>query len=113
MQSRSNPQAVKGPDGQPFKATQISAGSTDSAAIDLNGRVYVWGSETNDKSTYSTLKLTPALAKDPSRTFKARMISMGNLHALAIGQDGTVWAWGWNSAGEIGDGTQTDRSTPT
>ena len=177
-QDRSKPQPVKGPDGQPFKATQVTAGFTDSAAIDLNGRVYVWGSETKDQDTYSAPKLTPALAKDPSgsdkglkavqvsarysflmaldadgnvytwgynnhgqlgngqstgkystayaadpapvpdpknasKTFKARMISSGEVHALAIGQDGTAWAWGMNADGQIGDGTLTDRSTPT
>ena len=177
-QDRSKPQPVKGPDGQPFKATQVTAGFTDSAAIDLNGRVYVWGSETNGQRTYSASKLTPTLAKDPSgsdkglkaiqvsarygflmaldangnvytwgynnhgqlgngqstgkystayvadpapvpdpknasKTFKARMISSGEVHALAIGQDGTAWAWGMNADGQIGDGTLTDRSTPT
>ncbi|WP_195760232.1 InlB B-repeat-containing protein [Bifidobacterium asteroides] len=177
-QDRSKPQPVKGPDGQPFKATQVTAGFTDSAAIDLNGRVYVWGSETNGQNTYSASKLTPTLAKDPngsdkglkavqvsarygflmaldtngnvytwgynnhgqlgngqstgkystayvadpapvpdpknaSKTFKARMISSGEVHALAIGQDGTAWAWGMNADGQIGDGTLTDRSTPT
>ena len=177
-QDHSKPQPVKGPDGQPFKATQVTAGFTDSAAIDLNGRVYVWGSETKDQDTYSAPKLTPALAKDPSgsdkglkavqvsarysflmaldadgnvytwgynnhgqlgngqstgkystayaadpapvpdpknasKTFKARMISSGEVHALAIGQDGTAWAWGMNADGQIGGGTLTDRSTPT
>ncbi|HZD60439.1 MAG TPA: hypothetical protein VE439_08330, partial [Anaerolineae bacterium] len=33
-------------------------------------------------------------------------------HSLALKQDGTVWGWGDNSFGQLGDGTKTNRSTP-
>jgi len=26
--------------------------------------------------------------------------------------NGTAWAWGWNSSGQLGDGTQIDRAAP-
>ncbi|WP_253908854.1 RCC1 domain-containing protein [Corallococcus exiguus] len=39
-------------------------------------------------------------------------LTPGALHTLALKQDGTVWAWGYNVYGQIGDGTTTNRSTP-
>ena len=39
-------------------------------------------------------------------------VAAGEQHALALAEDGTVWAWGNNSSGRLGDGTQTTRGTP-
>ncbi len=37
---------------------------------------------------------------------------MGYSHALALRLDGTVWAWGANVSGALGDGSKIDRSLP-
>ena len=37
---------------------------------------------------------------------------MGQYHALAIKTDGTLWGWGYNPYGQVGDGTTTTRSSP-
>jgi alpha-tubulin suppressor-like RCC1 family protein len=39
-------------------------------------------------------------------------ISAGSFHSLAVRTDGTAWAWGNNSSGQLGDGTTTARSSP-
>jgi alpha-tubulin suppressor-like RCC1 family protein len=39
-------------------------------------------------------------------------VSAGDSHTLALRPDGTVWAWGSNISGGLGDGSDTDRSTP-
>lgn len=31
---------------------------------------------------------------------------------MALREDGTVWAWGLNSSGQLGDGTKVTRSYP-
>ncbi len=33
-------------------------------------------------------------------------------HFLALKTDGTLWAWGYNYYGQLGDGTKTDKSMP-
>ena len=39
-------------------------------------------------------------------------VAAGGLHSLALRSDGTVWAWGNNFFGQLGDGTVTASSTP-
>ncbi len=50
----------------------------------------------------------PALAA--GETFST--ISTGEYHSMVIKADGSLWGWGWNSSGELGDGTTTDRLVP-
>ena len=39
-------------------------------------------------------------------------IAAGALHSLALKEDGTVWAFGGNGAGQVGNNTATDQPTP-
>jgi photosystem II stability/assembly factor-like uncharacterized protein/alpha-tubulin suppressor-like RCC1 family protein len=39
-------------------------------------------------------------------------ISTSTTHSLAIKKDGSLWAWGDNEYGQLGDGTNTDREEP-
>jgi hypothetical protein len=39
-------------------------------------------------------------------------IAGGMLHSLALKSNGTVWAWGYNIYGKLGDGTTITRDTP-
>jgi hypothetical protein len=39
-------------------------------------------------------------------------VAAGGRHSLAVKSDGTVWAWGSNLDGQLGDDTTTDRHRP-
>ncbi|WP_224367505.1 RCC1 domain-containing protein [Hyalangium versicolor] len=41
-----------------------------------------------------------------------KALSAGNSHSLALRTDGSVWAWGLNSDGQLGNGTQTLANVP-
>jgi hypothetical protein len=41
-----------------------------------------------------------------------RSVSAGGSHTAAIKTSGQLWAWGENSAGRLGDGTETSRCSP-
>lgn len=40
-------------------------------------------------------------------------IAAGISHSVAVKSDGTLWAWGFNGNGQLGDGTTDEKSTPT
>lgn len=40
-------------------------------------------------------------------------VAAGQWHSLAVASDGAVWAWGFNGDGQLGDGTNVHRRTPT
>jgi gliding motility-associated-like protein len=42
-----------------------------------------------------------------------KMIDAGATHTIAIKADGTLWAWGYNGNGELGDGTTINKKNPT
>lgn len=42
----------------------------------------------------------------------AHRLAMGYFHTLLLRDDGSLWAWGENQYGQLGDGTTTDRSQP-
>ena len=102
------PQPVKGADGQPFKAVQVSAGAYDSAAIDLQGRVYTWGSECNSGGSYSLSRSTPTLVQDPSGSnegLQAVQVAVKWSFIMALDKKGTIYTWGYDDYGQLGNGT--------
>lgn len=42
-----------------------------------------------------------------------KAVAVGVFHSIALKTDGTLWAWGYNSSGKLGDGTSIDKLVPT
>ena len=60
---------------------------------------------------YACKKTPTAVNLGASRTAKA--VSLGAQHTCAILDDDSLKCWGYNGSGELGDGTNTNRTTPT
>ena len=56
----------------------------------------------------STIGLTPTIMPGIEGV---SFISAGEDHIIALKPDGTLWAWGNNNVGQLGDGTMNQRST--
>jgi len=92
----------------------ISAGFGHMLALKTDGTVWTWGCNTygqvgNGKIGTSNNRI-PAQVKNLTDVIS---ISAGYRHSLALKSDGTVWAWGHNAFGELGDGSQNDNPTPS
>jgi len=77
--------------------------------------VRCWGlnqyGQLGDSST--TTRITPTQTSSLGTDRTAIAISAGYSHTCAILDDGFVSCWGYNGNGQLGDGTTTERNTPT
>ncbi|MBI4947713.1 MAG: T9SS type A sorting domain-containing protein [Bacteroidetes bacterium] len=96
--------------------TTVSAGYNHSVALKSDGTVWAWGyngdGELGDGTTTTTgcwCKSTPVQV---SGLTGITAVSAGTYFSVALKNDGTVWTWGYNVSGTLGDGTNTTRTTP-
>jgi alpha-tubulin suppressor-like RCC1 family protein len=90
----------------------VSEGYRTSLAVGSDGGVYAWGDnqfgQLGDGST--TEESTPVRVSLPGGV-RAIAVSEGFDTSLALGSNGTVYAWGDNTSGQLGDGTATGPGT--
>jgi len=93
----------------------ITAGGSHTCAILDDGSVSCWGDndygQLGDGTTTDRNTSTQTSSLGTDRTAVA--ITAGYRHTCAILDDGSVSCWGYNSGGQLGDGTTTNRNTPT
>ena len=103
--------------GLPSNIVAVAAGRTHSLALDSNGGVWAWGKNLNGElgidSTVKSLTPVQVLAPDGTNVLSNIVaISAGWNHNLALAADGSLYAWGLNNKGQLGDGTTTKRLIP-
>lgn len=74
--------------------------------IDQYGNATYFGSHPNENRSSPTSILNPPYVGNWVR------VDGGGSHSVAIAEDGTMWAWGGNWNGMLGDGTTETRSSP-
>ena len=94
----------------------ISAGNGSSFHIRDDGSLWVWGR--NDKGQLgdntTIRRYLPTRIGNETNWVSINSQARGNnVNVSGIRADGSLWAWGLNDRGQLGDGTRVDRHMPT
>lgn len=91
----------------------VATGNDHSVALRSDLTVWTWGDDNfgqlGNGTTINTGRTVPIAVPGLTGVIA---IAAGRYHTLALKQDGTVWAWGNNTLGQLGDGTTTNKQSP-
>jgi alpha-tubulin suppressor-like RCC1 family protein len=107
--SRRSPVSVVGGFGD---WCQISAGGFHSLAVRTDGTAWAWGCNTSGQLGDLTVTARSSPVSVVGGFGDWCEISAGYSHSLAVRTDGSAWAWGCNTSGQLGDGSVTSRTSP-
>jgi alpha-tubulin suppressor-like RCC1 family protein len=100
--------------GLPGTVRQLSAGAATSAALLSDGTVWTWGDNTFGalgNGTSGGSVSTPQRVAGLSGITQIA-VGTGDRDIYAVRSDGSLWAWGDNGAGELGNGTTVSHFNP-
>lgn len=106
------PQAIELPEGETL--VSLSAGQLHSTLLTSSGDVYAWGFGNN-----GSLGLGDEENRaDPTKVEglddqNVVLVENGNGNSFAVTDTGALYAWGFNSNGQLGLGDRTESLTPT
>ena len=89
----------------------------DGYGLGSDGNIYAWGfNYAGDLGNGSTADSSVPVKVDasalPATALPFKAVAAGHYFAYALGSDGNIYAWGQNSRGALGDGTNTTRYVP-
>jgi alpha-tubulin suppressor-like RCC1 family protein len=83
----------------------VAAGSFHTMALTRSHKMYVWGrndySQNGDPSLVNQFTVNRPRKIGTDSTWA--MVATGGKHSVALKSDGTIWTWGKNEEGELGD----------
>ena len=99
-----------------FGVVQVAGGGLHTVYLKSDGTVWAAGSNTfgqlGDGTTTDSSNPVQVTNVDGTELSGVIGISAGTAHTVYLKSDGTVWAAGKNTYGQLGDGTTTQRSNP-
>jgi alpha-tubulin suppressor-like RCC1 family protein len=96
---------------------QISAGVNYTAVITSDGSLWTWGVNSYSQLGYSSVEICygDLCSPYPGNVESDAVwvsVSAGENFTMAVKSDGTLWAWGRNTWGQLGFGDHIDRTIP-
>ena len=91
---------------------QINAGASHSLGLRANGTAWAWGLATNGRLGNNTVVSRSSPVSVVGGYTDWIQVSCGTAHSLGLRANGTAWAWGLATNGQLGDGTAVTKSSP-
>lgn len=88
----------------PSNIVEVAAGRNSSLLLTKNGKIWSWGGNEWGQLGYTTDSYHESQAKEVPELSEIVALAANNNHVLALKQDGTVWAFGFNFSGQLGNG---------
>ncbi|MBK8011683.1 MAG: hypothetical protein IPK13_10045 [Deltaproteobacteria bacterium] len=101
------------PSDEMNRPVNIITGTNASCAQTRGGQLWCWGDNSYGQlgnGSASSMRNTPELVS--SLEDKVASVAAGGDHMCAVKMDGSVWCWGKNDHGQLGNGTLVSASTP-
>jgi len=108
--NRSTPVQVMTKSQDWFKVS--AGGNGHMACIKTDGTLWLWGLNTNGELGDNTVISRSSPVQTVAGGTNWKYVSCGYKHTAAVKNDGTLWVWGNNTGGCLGDNTTTKRSSP-
>ena len=94
--------------------SSMASGYEHTLAIKTNGKLYIFGTGVNGAGGNGVLTdMTFFIPTQIGTDSNWAQVSAGYSTSYAIKTDGTLWAWGQNDLGQLGDGTTINKGIPT
>lgn len=96
---------------------QAAAGFNHTLLLKSDGTVWAWGNNTfgqlgNGTTTSSNVPVQVIGLNGVTAIATSINNDLHGVHSVAVKSDGTVWEWGSNMSGQLGNGTNTSSSVP-
>ena len=113
-ESYEEPVLVLKEDGTVLEGIQaIAAGGYHNLALDQEGQVWAWGYNYYGQAGVVDQGYVPYATRiEAFVDQEITAIGAGYYHSLALDSEGQVWAWGYNSNGELGIGSYSSQVVP-
>ena len=86
--------------------------SAVNGGIKSDGTLWMWGANSNGQLGDNTITGKSSPVQTVSSTTKWKIVATDGDSVAAIKTDGTLWTWGKNNYGQLGDNTNTNKSSP-
>ena len=91
---------------------KVAASEFHTAALKSDGTIWSWGGNIFGQLGDATTNNSSIPVQESTGATDWVSVSTGHYYTVALKSDGTIWSWGYNYYGQLGDGTNSESNVP-